>query len=422
MLNDSGARSGVNALWSIVAESVTRADLEAHLALLVLDSGTPAANPTVVSRPWDQALSSVVASPLPAAPMRRPQDVATLGIRLALGHETERAGEFKEDARREVARAPMPPVASLRDDDRVLIGISAGLGKVGSSATSDVLAILRQRERGCPLRQACLGVFAEALLTGSRVLDATLSERGYHILVAPPTSRPAQGDRDRVAVYWLATRLLDSDWHPTDEQVGLLGRVLDEGGRAARLMLAGQYWLLDPLDAAMLLDAMSAAPATRLARASGLDAVLTIVDRFAASSSVLANRQRDRTGIRIQDEYDVQDLFHALVLPAVPDIVPEDPAPKIAGKASRLDFTSKSLRLGVELKHVRSAAHGRAVRDELLVDSATYQAHPYVDTVVAFVHDPECHIPLSERPAFESDLSVTVGVGHRTVRYIVRVR
>jgi len=422
MVNDSGAGSGVNALWSIVAESVAQADLEAHLSLLVLDSGARGSNPVVVSRPWDQDLRTVVASPLPAAPMRRPQDVATLGIRLAMGLETERAGEFERDAGREVARVPMPPVACLRDDDRVLLGISAGLGKVGSEAANDVLAILRQRERDCPLRQACLGVFAEALLTGSRILQATLSERGYHILIAPPTSRPEQGDRDRVAAYWLATRLLDSDWRPTDQQVGLLGRVLDEGGRAARLILARKNWLLDPLDAAMLLDAMSAAPATRLARASGLDAVLTIIDRFAASTSVLANRQRNRAEIHIRDEYDVQDLFHALVLPAVPDIVPEDPAPKIAGKSSRLDFTSKSLRLGVELKHVRSAAHGRDVREELLVDSATYQAHPYVETVVAFVHDPERHIPLSERPAFEADMSVIVAVADRTVRYIVRVR
>ncbi len=55
------------------------------------------------------------------------------------------------------------------------------------------------------------------------------------------------------------------------------------------------------------------------------------------------------------------------------------------------------------------------------VDEATYQVHPYIDTVLAFVHDPAGHIPLAERPAFEADLSVTISIEGRRVRYLVRV-
>jgi hypothetical protein len=124
----------------------------------------------------------------------------------------------------------------------------------------------------------------------------------------------------------------------------------------------------------------------------------------------------------ITDEYDVQDLFYALVRPGVTDIVPEDTTPKLAGRGSRLDFTSKATRLGFELKHVKSHGHADSVRDEVLVDEATYQEHPYIDTVIVFIHDPGRYIAPAERPAFERDLSQSVTVQGRTVRYMVRVR
>jgi hypothetical protein len=73
----------------------------------------------------------------------------------------------------------------------------------------------------------------------------------------------------------------------------------------------------------------------------------------------------------------------ALALPVVPDLTEEDPAPKIAGRGCRLDFSSKASRLGFELKHVKSPAHAKAVREEVLVDERTYQEHPYVGRPLA---------------------------------------
>jgi hypothetical protein len=136
----------------------------------------------------------------------------------------------------------------------------------------------------------------------------------------------------------------------------------------------------------------------------------------------LARRRRKKPAFEIHDEYDIQDLFYALVLPVVPDMVPEDPASKIAGKGSRIDFTSKSTGLGVESKHLKSSGDATRVREEILIDEMTYQEHPYLHTVVVHVHDPHEFILLSARPSFEADLSTTVTLGGRTIRYIVRVR
>ncbi len=147
-----------------------------------------------------------------------------------------------------------------------------------------------------------------------------------------------------------------------------------------------------------------------------------MIDSFPASAGILAARARKRPPFEINDEYDVQDLFNALVRPGVPDIVPEDPTPKLAGKGSRLDFTSKATRLGFEVKHVKSAGHATTVREEILIDEASYLEHPYVDSVVAFIWDPHRYMPDAARFVFERDLSQTVNVQGRTVQYIVRVR
>lgn len=411
-----------DALWSCIADAVPRGDLEAHLALFLLNSALRSSEPSALSAPWSGALASVLSIQLPPPPLRRPQDVATLGLRLALWRESGRTDEFALDARREIAREPLPPAACLRDDERVLLGIAAGIGRVVPSLGSEILPILRDRQHQCSLRRACLDVFAEALLTGSPAMGADLAIRAYHLLATPTTARPPAEDRDRIAAFWLATRLFDAGWRPTDSQLAALTGLMDDTARACRMMLRRDHGVLDPLDAAMLLDAMTAAPATQLARASGLDRVLAVVDRFSASAAVLANRQRERTPLTVEDEYDLQDVFHALSIPVVPDIVREDPVPKIAGKSSRLDFTSKALRLGIELKYVRNGSHAKEVREELLVDEATYQVHPYIDTVIGFVHDPGGHIPLAERAAFEADLSVTIAIDARRVRYLVRVR
>ncbi|MCC6874791.1 MAG: hypothetical protein IT378_10840 [Sandaracinaceae bacterium] len=145
---------------------------------------------------------------------------------------------------------------------------------------------------------------------------------------------------------------------------------------------------------------------------------------FPAALQILSTRPRERDGLPAEliDEYDVQWLLHALLLPAVPDLVPEDSAPKLAGAGSRLDFTSRSARLGIEVKHLREKKHVPRMREELLVDERQYQQHPYVETVVCHVHDPRMHISLAERTAFERDLSVPVTVAGRTVNYVVRVR
>ena len=408
------------ALWSPVEEAIERMDLEGHLAVLVLHSGFRASADSVIGSPWTAASARLLSgSPIPGAPLSRTHDVATLGVRLALGGDTDRTAEFADLCNRELARQPLPPAACLRDDERLLLGIAAGIGAAAPALAPNLTAILHGRQHTTPLRQRCLDIWAETLAGGGRSLNERLARQGFQGLTVPVVGR-APFDDDWIAAYWLAARLLDAPWEPADQEIRQLGDVIADGGRRVLATLAGGS--LNVLDAAFLLDALSASPQNRIARASVVHDILRLIDSFPKAAAVLATRKRGRHPFAIDDEYDVQDLFHAMIQPLVPDIVEEDPAPKVAGHSTRLDFTSKATQIGFEIKHLKKPGDATTAREEILLDERTYQEHPYIETVIAFVSDPETHIALPDRTAFEADLSQTVVVGGRSVRYIVRVR
>jgi hypothetical protein len=424
--NCEGGKSmdlSVCALWNTIQEAIERRDLEGHLAVLVLNTTFQNSCSAVFPSPWTRAVTDLLAiDPIAAGTAHHASDVATLGIRLALAGTAAQTASYGDLARREVARTPLPPAACVRDDERLLLGVAAGIGLAASDVAAVLIPILGARTQ-VTLRQFCLDLWAEALAEGAPQLTPDIARRAYQYFSNPVTMStyfPVTDD-DRIVAYWLATRLLDAPWTPTDDEIQVLDEIITAGRRATRtVLLSGRP--IPPLDAAFILDALIASPVDRLARRSVLDSVLVVINAFPKSAAVLTKRKRSRPPFKITDEYDVQDLFIALVLPVVPDIVEEDPAPKVAGHSTRLDFTSKASRLGFEIKHVKNKAHAAKVREEILLDERTYQEHPYIDTVVAFVSDPNQEIPLHERAAFEADLSQKVAVAGRSIRYIVCVR
>ena len=409
-------------LWNTLSAAGARGDLEGHLAILILHTGLRTPEHSSLTASWASILRSLESDwRAPAVPLYRVQDVATLGVRFALGFDSERQDEYPDLAARELARKPLPPAACIHDDERLLLGVAAGVGRAAPESAKALVTLLQARQRNVSVRQMCLDLFAETLALGESRLSSATARRAFAQLVTPPAGRPPVVLEDRIAAYWLASRLLDSGWDPTDAELSVLENLIaDLRGSVVSAVNAGQ--ISSAFDAALIIDAESFSPAARLSRRVALDGVLAVVDSFPTSAGVLARRRRKKLAFEIHDEYDVQDLFYALVLPVVSDMVPEDPASKVAGKASRIDFTSKSTGLGVESKHLKGSGDATRVREEILIDEMTYQEHPYLHTVVVHVHDPHEHIALSARPAFEADLSTTVTLGGRTVRYIVRVR
>jgi hypothetical protein len=117
----------------------------------------------------------------------------------------------------------------------------------------------------------------------------------------------------------------------------------------------------------------------------------------------LANRQRGRLPIVMEDEYDVQDFLHGLLRIFFDDVRPEDFSPERAGARSRIDFVLKPERLVVEAKMTRAGLGAAQLGEELIVDIERYRSHPDCDAIVALVYDPEKRIP--NRRTLETDLS-----------------
>jgi hypothetical protein len=400
-------------LWSAVIQTIDGRDLDAYVAVLILKSSGSRSDLTL------ELLSRKLADGASFdSPLSKSKDVAIMGALLALSMPAANTEHFCLAARRESARRPLPPAACIHDDERLLIGISAGIGKVCPAISPDLIRALRSHPQPRSVRQRCVDLWAESLCCGEARFSMKLAQRGAELLrgsLKASTITP----EDHVLLCWLAGRLLESEWSPGHEELETVLEFIEGQAYSLRGLIA-LLGTVTPVDAAFLLSLQSIPMLKTVKR--GISLVLDVINGFPAAASVLSKRQRGRTPFIIEDEYDLQDLFHAMVVPLISDLTPEDPASKVAGKSSRLDFISRSCRLGVELKHVKSKRHANEVREEILVDQGTYFQHPAVDSVVTFVFDPGSFIPPDQRPSFEADLSRSVAISDRTINHVVRVR
>ena len=131
-----------------------------------------------------------------------------------------------------------------------------------------------------------------------------------------------------------------------------------------------------------------------------------IARRFHVVARQLRQRHDNRSTIEIADEYDVQDLLHALLKIFFNDIRPEEWTPSYAEGASRMDFLLKAEQVVVELKKSRQGLAGKQVADQLLIDIARYRTHPDCRSLICFVYDPDGRI--ANPDGLESDLSQPV--------------
>ncbi len=115
----------------------------------------------------------------------------------------------------------------------------------------------------------------------------------------------------------------------------------------------------------------------------------SIFSNFHQVVKQLRSRYNSRPTIDVEDEYDVQDLLHALLKVHFEDIRTEENSPSYAGGSKRLDFLLKNEKIVIEVKKTRKGLNDKKVGEELLIDISTYSAHPYCELLYCFVYDPE---------------------------------
>jgi len=97
-----------------------------------------------------------------------------------------------------------------------------------------------------------------------------------------------------------------------------------------------------------------------------------IFDNFHDVVKQLCTRHDNRPTLSIDDEYDVQDLLHALLKLYFKDIRDEEPVPNFAGASARIDFLLKNEQIGIEVKNKRDSMTSG------LLSSKLYQKFSYV--------------------------------------------
>jgi hypothetical protein len=136
---------------------------------------------------------------------------------------------------------------------------------------------------------------------------------------------------------------------------------------------------------------------------SAIDKVELLIRRFHKVARQLRSRYASRSTIEIEDEYDVQDLFHSLLRIYFDDVRAEEYTPSYAGAASRVDFLLKKEKIIIEIKKTRQGLSAKGVGEQLIIDSQRYQVHPDCNTLVCFVYDPEGRV--ANPRGIENDLT-----------------
>ena len=132
-----------------------------------------------------------------------------------------------------------------------------------------------------------------------------------------------------------------------------------------------------------------AGPSKRTSGQNGISLVESICNRFHLVARQMLSRHSNRETLIINDEYDTQDLLHALLHIYFDDIRQEEWTPSYAGGSSRVDFLLKDQKIIIEVKKTRKTLNAKQLGDELLIDIQRYQSHPDCKTLICFVYDPE---------------------------------
>src|SRR5262245_34645691 len=94
---------------------------------------------------------------------------------------------------------------------------------------------------------------------------------------------------------------------------------------------------------------------------NGLQRVLCISSRFPLVARELTHRRDNRSTLVVKDEYDVQDLFRALLRIDFDDVRSEEWTPSYAGKAARMDFLLRKEEIVIEIKKTGTSVGAKDV-------------------------------------------------------------
>ncbi len=118
-----------------------------------------------------------------------------------------------------------------------------------------------------------------------------------------------------------------------------------------------------------------------------LDILRRICARFHLVARQLRLRKEYRPTLEITDEYDLQDLFYALLRLQFDEVGTEEWAPSYANGARRTSYLLDWGRIVSVVKQTRSGLTTQDLAEQVKSDAAHYSTRPNGTTLVCFIYD-----------------------------------
>ncbi len=141
-----------------------------------------------------------------------------------------------------------------------------------------------------------------------------------------------------------------------------------------------------------------------------LDTLRRMCARFHLVARQLRLRKEYRPTLEITDEYDLQDLFYALLRLQFDEVGTEEWTPPYANGARRTSYLLDWEKTVVVVKQTRSGLTSRDIAEQIATDKAHYSGRPNGATLLCFIYDPDGRV--GNPRGLEADLS-TVGDTYR---------
>lgn len=139
-------------------------------------------------------------------------------------------------------------------------------------------------------------------------------------------------------------------------------------------------------------------------REDPLQLVRRICSRFHLITRQLRVRKDDRPSLDVEDEYDVQDLMHALLRLEFDEVRPIESWPSYANGKSQTSYALRREKAVIVVKKTKPGITVRDLSEQVKNDTSTYASWTDCQTLFCFIYDPEGRI--GNPRSLEAELTV----------------
>ena len=134
------------------------------------------------------------------------------------------------------------------------------------------------------------------------------------------------------------------------------------------------------------------APQSFQAGSDPVERVKTLCYRFHSVARQLRLRGEYRATLAVEDEFDAQDLLHALLRIQFDNIETDEWTPSYSSGTPRTTLLLNDGRLAVIVKKTRPGLNAKDLTDQLRIDAERYRSYGCCRTLLCFMYDPEGRI------------------------------